>query len=60
MKTTESRRNQVQTQGDSRRASEVSPGSNLGIARLVEQDHQMRIWEEYARLTARNPLYKGV
>lgn len=60
MKTTESRRNQVQTQGDSRRASEVSAGANVGIARLVEQDHQMRIWEEYARLTARNPIYKGV
>lgn len=60
MKTTESRRNQVQTQGDSRRASEVSAGANVGIARMVEQDHQMRIWEEYARLTARNPIYKGV
>jgi len=60
MKTTESRRNQVQTQGDSRRSSEVSAGANVAIAKLIEQDHQMRIWEEYARLTARNPIYKGM
>ena len=60
LRTTESRRNQVQTQGDARRAGEVTPGSNVNIARLVERDHQMRIWEEYARLTNRNPLYKGV
>jgi len=60
LRTTESRRNQVQTQGDARRAGEVSPTSNLRIAQLIEKDHQMRIWEEYARLTSRNPLYKGM
>jgi len=60
LRTTESRRNQVQTQGDSRRAGEVSPASNLRVAQLVEKDHQMRIWEEYARLTSRNPIYRGV
>jgi len=60
LKTTESRRNQVQTQGDSRRAAEVSAGANMQIAQMVEKDHQMRIWEEYMRLTSRNPIYRGV
>lgn len=59
LRTTESRRGQVQTQGDARRAEEVSAGANLGIAARVEKDHQMRIWEEYARLTNRNPLVRG-
>lgn len=59
LRTTESRRGQVQTQGDARRADEVSAGSNLSIAARIEKDHQMRIWEEYARLTNRNPLVRG-
>ena len=59
LRTTESRRNQVQQQGDARRAQEVSGGANLSIAAMVERDHQMRIWEEAARLTQRNPLVRG-
>lgn len=60
LRTTESRRAQVQTQGDSRRASEVTPGSNLTIASRIERDHQMRIWEEAARLTQRVPLIRSL
>ena len=60
LRTTESRRNQVQQQGDARRASEVTGGYNLQLANQIERDHQMRIWEEYARLTQRNPLVRGV
>ena len=53
LRTNESQRSQVQTQGDSRRASEVVAGSNINTASRVEKDHQMRIWEEAARLTSR-------
>lgn len=60
LRTTESRRGQVQTQGDARRADEVSAGANLNIATRIERDHQMRIWEESARLINRNPLVRGV
>lgn len=59
LRTTESRRNQVQQQGDARRANEVSGGYNMQIAQMVEKDHQMRIWEEAARLIQRVPLMRG-
>lgn len=60
LRTTESRRNQVQQQGDARRAGEVSGGSNMAIAQLVEKDHQMRIWEEAARLIQRVPIQRSL
>jgi hypothetical protein len=60
LRTTESRRGQVQQQGDARRASEVVAGSNLSIANAVERDHQMRIWEEAARLVSRIPLIRSL
>lgn len=60
LRTTESRRNQVQQQGDARRAGEVSGGSNMAIAQLVEKDHQMRIWEEAARLIQRVPIQRSM
>ena len=60
LRTTESRRNQVQQQGDSRRAGEVGGGSNMSIAQLVEKDHQMRIWEEAARLIQRVPIVRSM
>ena len=60
LRTTESRRGQVQTQGDSRRAGEVSAGSNMQIAAMVEKDHQMRIWEEAARLIQRVPIVRSM
>ena len=60
LRTTESRRGQVQQQGDARRPGEVAAGSNLQIARSVEKDHQMRIWEEAARLIARVPIMRSL
>lgn len=60
LRTTESRRNQVQLQGDARRAGEVSAGSNLQIASRIEKDHQMRIWEEAARLIQRVPIQRSL
>lgn len=60
LRTTESRRNQVQQQGDARRAGEVTGGSNMAIAQLVEKDHQMRIWEEAARLIQRVPIQRSL
>lgn len=60
LRTTESRRNQVQQQGDSRRAAEVGGGFNLQIASRIEKDHQMRIWEEAARLIQRNPIQRSL
>ena len=60
LRTTESRRGQVQQQGDARRAGEVAAGSNLQIARSVEKDHQMRIWEESARLISRIPIIRSL
>lgn len=60
LRTTESRRSQVQTQGDSRRASEVSSGANIQIASRIEKDHQMRIWEEAARLIQRVPIVRSM
>ena len=60
LRTTESRRNQVQQQGDARRSAEVSTGGNLQVASRIERDHQMRIWEEAARLTQRVPLVRSL
>lgn len=60
LRTTESRRGQVQQQGDARRAGEVSAGSNMAIASMVEKDHQMRIWEEAARLIQRVPIQRSL
>ena len=60
LRTTESRRGQVQTQGDARRAGEVPAGSNMSIASRIERDHQMRIWEEAARLIQRVPLQRSM
>lgn len=60
LRTTESRRNQVQQQGDARRAAEVSTGGNLQIASRIERDHQMRIWEEAARLIQRVPIVRSL
>ena len=60
LRTNESRRMQVQQQGDARRADEVPGGGNLSIASRIERDHQMRIWEEAARLTARVPIIRSM
>lgn len=60
LRTTESRRNQVQQQGDARRAGEVPSIANMRIAEMVEKDHQMRIWEEAARLIQRVPIQRSM
>jgi hypothetical protein len=60
LRTNDSRRNQVQQQGDSRRAGEVPAGANINVASRVERDHQMRIWEEAARLTQRIPIIRSI
>lgn len=49
-RSTEGRRNQIMSQGDSRRPTEVPAGANLGPARDWAQDYAAAIREEQARL----------
>jgi hypothetical protein len=60
LRTQESRRNQLQTQSDSRKGSEVPAGANISVASRIEKDHQMRIWEEAARLIQRVPIQRSI
>lgn len=60
LRTTDARRNQISTQGDSRRASEVGPSTNLSSAAAFDRDYKARIQDEYARLIQRYPIYMGV
>jgi hypothetical protein len=60
LRTTEARRNQIQTQGDARRASEVPPASNATIANQLEREYRARVNDEYARLVSRSPIFKGI
>ena len=60
LRTTESTRNQITTQGDSRRAAEVGAGSNYNIANLMSKAYDDRLNEEYLRLTSRNPIMRGI
>lgn len=60
MRSTESRRNQVQTQGDARRASEVNSGANLTSAQLADRDYKSRVQEEYIRLVQRVPIQRSM
>jgi len=60
MRTTESRRNQVQQQGDARRASEVGSGPNLTSAQLADRDYKSRVQEEYIRLVQRVPIVRSI
>jgi hypothetical protein len=60
LRTTESRRNQVQTQGDPRRPGEVSATANSSIASQLDREYRDRVNDEYARLAARLPIFKGV
>jgi hypothetical protein len=53
--TTEGRRNQVQVQGDSRRATEVQQSGNSAAAREMRRRFQDRIDEEHIRLVNMNP-----
>jgi len=58
--TSEARRNQVQTQGDSRRASEVSITGNSMASRDFNRLFQARIDEEYIRLVNKTPIFRGI
>jgi hypothetical protein len=60
LRTTESRRNQVQTQGDARRSGEVGSSANITGAQIVERDWQNRVNEEYIRLVGRNPIVRSL
>ena len=60
MRSTESRRNQVQTQGDARRASEVNSGPNLTSAQLADRDYKSRVQEEYIRLVQRVSITRSM
>lgn len=55
LRTTEGRREQVSSQGDSRRPGEVGQGANLNTAREFGRDFKDRIGEEASRLIAQDP-----
>lgn len=57
--TTESRRVQVQTQGDARRSDEVPATANSNAASQLRRLYRERVQDEYARLNARLPIYMG-
>ena len=60
LRTTEARRNQIQTQGDSRRAAEVSTSGNASIANQMQREYDSRVNDEYVRLVTRMPISRGV
>ena len=60
MRTTESRRNQVQQQGDARTAAEVSSGRNLTSGQISDRDYKARVQEEYIRLVQRVPIMRSI
>lgn len=60
LRTTESRRTQVQMQGDSRRADEVPASANSSIAAQLDREYRNRVQEEMARLITRIPIFRGV
>ena len=59
LNTTESRRVQVQTQGDARRADEVPATANSSQANQLRRLYRDRIQDEYARLMNRMPIFMG-
>lgn len=60
IRTTESRRNQVQTQTDARRGAEVPPESNVMDATRLERQYSARVNEEYARQLRDHPILMGI
>lgn len=60
LRTTDSRRNQIQAQGDPRRAGEVPSGANLSSASMMDREYKMRVQDEYARLLQRFPVFQGI
>lgn len=59
LRTTESRRTQITTQGDSRRPEEVPVSGNSAIAGQLEREYNARIRQEMTRLVTRIPIYRG-
>jgi hypothetical protein len=60
LQTTDSRRNQISVQGDSRRAEEVPSSANLSTSGSIDRTYKQRVQDEYARLANRFPIFKGV
>ena len=60
LRTTESRRNQVQSQTDARRSEEVTPTANNTDAQRLERVYQRRVNEEYVRQITRTPVLMGI
>ena len=58
--TTESRRTQISTQGDSRRPEEVPVTANSSAAGELRRLYRARIQEEMTRLVTRLPIYRGL
>ena len=58
--TTESRRTQVTTQGDSRRPEEVPVTANSSAASELRRLYRNRVQEEMTRLVTRMPIYRGL
>jgi hypothetical protein len=60
LRTTDSRRNQVQQQGDARRAAEVGGTANSQIAAQMDRQYRERVQEEYARLVSRVSIVRSL
>lgn len=60
LQTTESRRTQIGSQGDSRRPDEVPVSSNSSIAGQLQRVYKSRVQEEMSRLVTRIPIYRGI
>lgn len=60
LRTTDSRRNQVQSQGDARRATEVGGTNNSQIAAQMDRQYRERVQEEYARLVSRVSIVRSL
>jgi hypothetical protein len=60
MRTTESRRSQVQQQGDARRAQEVSSGANASVMQMIDRDYRDRVAQEYIRLVQRVSIQRSL
>jgi hypothetical protein len=59
LRTTESRRTQISSQGDTRRPDEVPVSSNSSIASQLDRQYRDRVQEEMIRLVNRIPIYRG-
>ena len=42
------------------RAGEVPSGSNANAASMIRREYSERVTEEYSRLTASLPIFKGI